>query len=140
MVNNSLLLWICQGLFLLRVIGQVIVVFYSPSWLPPQKEWYSGLIPYPILLTIQIVIIIFMTRISWDNTKKAGNFFVTKSKTKKVLLIVSLVYFLIMCFRYLFQIVLVPENRWFRGTIPIISHWVLAAYIFLLTKNKPTQS
>jgi len=139
MINNAPLLWICQGLFILRVIGQVIVVLYSPSWLPPIKEWYSGLIPYPFLLPIQIVLIIFMTKVSWDNTKKAGYFFVTRPKTKKILVVISLVYFLIMFVRFMLSIALIPENRWFKDAIPIIFHWVLATYIFLLTKNKSAQ-
>jgi len=140
MISNSTLLWICQSLFMLRVIGQLVVLLYSPSWLPPMKEWYSGLIPYPVLLIIQTGLIIFMTKVSWDNTINAGYLFVTKPKTKKILLIISAVYFSIMIVRYILQIALVPENRWLTGAIPIIFHWILAAYIFLLTKNKPARN
>jgi len=139
MINNAPLLWICQGLFILRVIGQAIVVLYSPSWLPPMKEWYSGFIPYSFLLLFQIVLIIFITKVSWDNTKNAGYFFVTRPKTKKILVVISVIYFLIMFVRYILSNALIPENRWFKGALPILFHWVLAAYIFLLTKNKPAQ-
>jgi len=133
--GNILLLWTCQILFIFRVLGQVFVVHYEPSWLPPMKEWYSGLIPYPILLPIQIILIIFMTKVSWDNANQNGYFYVTAIKTKRILAAVSLIYFLIMLTRYVLSMVLVPDNRWFGGTIPIFFHWVLAAYISLLSRN-----
>jgi hypothetical protein len=136
MINNTSLLWLCQGLFILRVLGQVIVFLYAPSWLPAMEEWYSGLISYHILLPFQIILIIFMTKVSLDNTKRSGYFFITKAKTRNILLGISIIYFSIMFIRYILEIALVPESRWFQGAIPIIFHWVLTIYIFLLTKNK----
>jgi len=135
MINNALFLWIFEGLFVLRFFGQLIVASFSPSWLPPMEEWYSGLITYPILFSIQIAIIILMTEISWDNTKKTGYFFVTKPKTKIILVTISLIYFLIMLTRYILTIALVEENRWLTGAIPIFFHWILAAYLYCLTLN-----
>ena len=54
-------LWICVGLFLLRVLGQLEVVLIAPAWLPPMEQWYSGLLPYPLLLPAQILILMLMT-------------------------------------------------------------------------------
>ncbi len=44
-------------LFCLRVLGQILVAFFNVSFLPPMEEWFSGLLPYPELLTAQILII-----------------------------------------------------------------------------------
>ena len=100
------LLWLCQILFILRVVGQAIVFFFSPSWLPPMEEWQSGLLPYHILLSTQILIICLMTKISYDNTLKAGFFYVKKPATKKSLTVISIIYFLIMLIRYIITLVI----------------------------------
>ena len=139
MIKAAHILWILQGLFVLRVLGQVIVMLYAPAWLPPMEEWYSGLIPYPILLPIQLAMIAFMTKVSLDNTRNKGSLHVTKNKTRKILLWISIVYFAVMVARYIIQVAMVPENRWFKGAIPIFFHWVLAAYIYLLAR-KNTQA
>jgi hypothetical protein len=49
-------------LFCLRVFGQILVAFFNVSFLPPMEEWFSGLLPYPELLTAQILIIAI-----WEN-------------------------------------------------------------------------
>lgn len=53
-------LWILLTLFILRVLGQLIVVLFAPPWLPPMEAWYSGLMAYPLLLPSQIAIIALM--------------------------------------------------------------------------------
>ena len=54
------------ALSVLRVAGQVIVAVASPRWLPPMREWYSGLLPYQILLPVQIVFVLVMLRVTLD--------------------------------------------------------------------------
>ena len=44
------LIWFCVAAFFVRVLSQVYVALYQPPWLPPMNEWYSGLIPYGVLL------------------------------------------------------------------------------------------
>ena len=48
--------------------------FFSRTGFPPREHWASGLIPYPILLTIQIVMLIVMVKISTDVWRGAGFF------------------------------------------------------------------
>ena len=55
------LMWACVILFMFRVLGQVYVALYAPRWLPPLREWYSGLLPYYPLLPAQRLISGFMT-------------------------------------------------------------------------------
>jgi hypothetical protein len=54
---RKVLLTILLALFLLRVLGQLLVVLFAPAWLPPMEAWYSGLLPYPLLLPAQILIV-----------------------------------------------------------------------------------
>jgi hypothetical protein len=53
-------LWICIALFFARVVGQIEVLLLAPDWLPPMSAWYSGLLPYPILLPAQIGLLMLM--------------------------------------------------------------------------------
>ena len=126
-----LLLWTCLGLFLLRVLAQLYVAIYSVAWLPPMKAWYSGLIPYPLLFPLQILVLMAMTVFSCDNTRKVGCFYVTQPKIKSRLKIISLAYFLVMVARYILQTVFHLQD----GSLPIFFHWILAAYIYLLTQD-----
>ena len=45
-------------LFALRVLGQALVAFVGVAWLPIMEQWFSGLIPYPILLMIQFLVLV----------------------------------------------------------------------------------
>ena len=53
-----------SGLFLLRVIGQVLVTYAGVSWLPEKGQWESGLLPYPSLLASQIAILAVMAAVA----------------------------------------------------------------------------
>jgi len=128
------LLWTLQGLFGLRVLGQVYAGLYAPHWLPSMPEWYSGIVPYPVLLPAQIVLLMFMTIVSYDNSRQAGRFCVSRPTTRRRLAALSLVYALVMVARYGLTMYLVPEARWSRGVIPIGFHFVLAAYVFVLSR------
>ncbi len=66
------LLWILTALFGLRVLGQVLVEFLHVDFLPPSKEWFSGIIPYPPLLASQILIIALQLKIDVDFTRQTG--------------------------------------------------------------------
>jgi hypothetical protein len=42
------------------------------EYLPPMEAWYSGLMPYEVLLPSQIVIVVVMAKISLDFTRSRG--------------------------------------------------------------------
>ncbi len=50
MRRQAVILGLLACAFLGRVLGQVTVVLLEPDWLPPMQDWYSGLLPYSILL------------------------------------------------------------------------------------------
>ena len=120
--------------FLGRVLGQVVVELFAPGWLPPMREWYSGLIPYSILLPIQVAILALQLRISWDLWRGSGFFARRYPRFGVGLRWFSYTYFVAMVFRYMVTMTLFPERRWLGGAIPIFFHWVLAAYLFVWSR------
>jgi hypothetical protein len=128
------LLTLLTLLFFLRVLGQALVVFFSIDWLPPSEKWASGLIPYPALLTIQIVMIMVMVKIASDICRGTAFFAAPRPSWSRFLVGFSAVYAGSMALRYLWSMVFFPEMRWLGGTIPIFFHFVLAAFAHTLGK------
>jgi hypothetical protein len=93
------------------------------------EEWYSGLMPYPLLLPAQLLIIAIYTKVCRDFTRGDGYFVQAKPLFGRVVLWFGYVYLATMVLRYIIRMSLYPEARWFSGTIPIFFHWVLAAFI-----------
>lgn len=133
MSTKALILWTLQGLFLLRVLGQIYVGLYAPALLPPWPEWYSGLLPYSLLLPAQLLLLMWMTVVSSDNARGAGRFHVESDRMKRRLRWIATLYAAAMALRYALTMALEPEMRWLHGTIPIAFHFVLAGYIAALT-------
>jgi hypothetical protein len=128
----AIVLGILAAAFFLRVLGQVLVAFFEVTFLPPMPEWHSGLLPYSVLLPIQIVILLLQAKVSLDIWRGAGFFAFRRPRAGRSLCWFSYVYFLSMVVRYGATMYLYPERRWLTGTIPIFFHWVLAAYLFVL--------
>ena len=61
-------------LFVLRVVGQALVGLGEASFLPPFERWYSGLLPYSLLLPAQIALIVLMLKIVADFARGNGYF------------------------------------------------------------------
>ena len=122
-------LWVLLGLFVGRVVGQIIVVLARPRWLPEMKQWYSGLLPYPVLLPIQMVYIIVMTWIALDFTRGVGTFVTPRPALGVVLVWISYVYAAGMVLRFVLWLRKPPAER--RAWIPIIFHIVLAAFLWV---------
>lgn len=126
----SLALWLLTALFIARVGGQIIVALHPRSWLPPMEQW--NLIPYHILLPIQIVIIVIML---WINVNLSLNLGIAHWKGDhfgKFLIFFSLCYAIGMAIRYVLRMRRKPDQRWFGGTIPIVFHFVLALYLYVI--------
>jgi hypothetical protein len=117
-------------LFALRVLGQALVVFFSVDWLPPSERWFSGVIRYPILLSIQLVMLPGMIKIASDIRRHRGFFAKPKPGYCRFLVGCSMLYAASMILRYILTMAYWPEMRWFGGTIPIFFHLVLAAYLY----------
>jgi hypothetical protein len=113
------LLWTLLALFVLRVAGQAMVAFFDVQWLPPMERWYSGLVPYEILLPAQIAIIVLMAKICADFTRRWGFFVQPRRFLAVYWLWFAWIYLAGMIVRFLVQ----------GPTIPVFFHWVLAAFM-----------
>jgi hypothetical protein len=115
------------------VAGQALVAFVDVAFLPPMGEWYSGLLPYPLLLPAQIAILAFQAMVARAFWTGRGVLVTPRPRLGRVLIVASAVYFAAMVVRYAVTMTLHPERRWVgTGTIPIVFHWVLAAWLYVL--------
>lgn len=133
--SHAGLLWLLTFLFFLRVAGQILVAFLGVSFLPPMKEWMSGLLPYPALLVSQIAILLFQCRVNCDFSRGRGYFIEPKPRAGRILRVLSFLYAGAMALRYVVTMTLYPERRWAgSGTIPIVFHLVLAAWLYAFAR------
>ncbi|HEU0248285.1 MAG TPA: hypothetical protein VFR38_14495 [Gaiellaceae bacterium] len=123
-------LWLLTALFAVRVAGQVLVALRSPSWLPPMHDW--NLVPYRLLLPVQLVILAVMTWIDASFSASSGPPVERADVLGSALIAFSAVYAGAMVVRYVVRMRRRPEERWFGGTIPIVFHLVLATYLYAL--------
>ena len=128
----TLVLCTCTALFVLRVLGQAVVAVWNVGFLPPFEQWYSGLLPYPLLLPAQIAIAALMLKIVVDFARGEGYFVSLRPRTGRILVGLGVLYALAMVARYVVTMAAYPERRWFAGTIPIWFHLVLAAFVLTL--------
>jgi hypothetical protein len=125
-----LVLWTCIGLFLLRVLGQLEVVLVAPAWLPPMEQWYSGLLPYPLLLPAQILILMLMTGLTVNEMRRSP-----PAASRDWLRVVSLIYFAAMLLRLIVQFLRGADDLIAAGGIPVAFHWVLALFLLVLSSR-----
>jgi hypothetical protein len=129
---RGLILALLTSLFFLRVLGQALVAFLGVTWLPSMDQWFSGLIPYSILLAIQLVMLVFMVKITADVWCETGFFAKRRRSWSRFLIGFSAIYAGAMMLRYVLTMTFRPEMRWLGDTIPIFFHFVLAGFIFVL--------
>lgn len=123
------ILWFLLGLFCLQVLGQLLVAIFEVSLLPPMEQWYDAVMPYPVLVALQAVIIVIFVRICTTFAK--GRVIPRRTLGLRLLGYGSL-YFTAMVIRYAIRMSLYPNERWFGGSIPIFFHWVLAAFLLVV--------
>jgi len=131
----AVLLWSCTALFAARVIGQFEALVAAPAWLPDMDAWYSGLLPYYLLLPVQIVLLMSMTVVAWNRRVRTGRFAMARPRRARLLRGLALLYFLLMALRLVIHRDHGAEF-WRAGAIPVAFHWVLA--LFLLVSARPS--
>lgn len=137
--HRRLALWVCLGIFLTRVIGQIEALLLAPSWLPPFSAWESGLVPYPVLLPLQLLIVAWMAAIASDHARGSGPMWVERLRVRKRLNAFALLYASVMLVRLVVTVAIPPHSVVDRGLIPILAHWDLAGFIALVART-PNQS
>jgi uncharacterized membrane protein len=115
-------LWTLLGLFAFRVLGQLAVAAGMAPFLPPMDAWQSGLLPYPMLLVLQLVTLGVLGHVCVHFSRGRGYFVESRRWLATPLWIAGWVYAVSMVVRYA---VLRTD------IIPVVFHLVLAS--FLLT-------
>jgi preprotein translocase subunit SecY len=128
-------LWTCVALFLLRVLGQIEVLLVQPDWLPPMAAWYSGYLPYYILLPAQIVLLMVMAVLAAGETRHSSS---PPKPWRRWARAFAIVYFLAMGARLIIQYARGVPDIISAGGIPVVFHWVLA--LFLYTLGRPAKA
>jgi len=119
----ALLLTALTLLFALRVAGQALVAFFDVAWLPPMAAWHSGLLPYALLLPAQLMILGTQATLDWRVWQHGA--LAPRPRLARALRGFSCIYALAMLGR-----LLVTRTH----VIPIVFHWVLAAYVRMLAE------
>jgi hypothetical protein len=122
-------------LFLLRVVAQVEVWLIAPDWLPPMEAWYSGLLPYPLLLPVQIVLLMLMAAVAYDRASSRPRVARRADRLNTGLRILAIVYFLVMVLRLALTIRTHGPEFYLHGAIPVAFHWVLALFLLALARG-----
>ena len=123
-----------SGLFFLRVVGQFLVANRKARFLPPMEQWQSGLLPYPVLLFFQGLILALQAAIGAQARRGQGALVVERPRFGRLVRRFSVAYFAGMVARYVISMTRFPERRWFGKTIPIIFHCLLATYLYVYAR------
>jgi hypothetical protein len=127
----GLVLLVLTALFLGRVSGQVAVALVAPAWLPPMSQW--NLLSYRYLLPIQVVFLVVMGIVCAAFLSGSDDGVLTTPRSAAGIAVVAVggLYACAMAVRYVVRMRSRADQRWFGGTIPIVFHWVLAAFLLI---------
>ncbi len=133
--SAAILLWSCIALFAARVIGQFEAMLLAPAWLPPMDAWYSGLMPYFLLLPAQIVLLMVMAAVAWNRRVRTGRFAGANPRAAAALRLAAYLYLGVMATRLGFNVLAHGAEFWREGAIPVAFHWVLALFLLVSARE-----
>jgi hypothetical protein len=119
-------MWILSVLFSLRVLGQAVQRCLPQPWLPPFAAWQGSSTPYPLLLSIQLVILGAMATAShgaWHGCT------IARRGAVKWVAGLGAIYMTIALARIAIGIGIEAAPAWFRAWISGAFHVVLAAFL-----------
>ncbi len=124
-VTRAALLWVLLTLFVFRVIGQLLVVNDLAPFLPPMDAWQSGLLPYPLLLASQILIVGVLATVCIQFSRRRGYFVRRHAWLATPLWVLGWIYAVGMVVRYALLR---------RDLIPVTLHVVLAMFLLVVAQ------
>jgi hypothetical protein len=95
------------------------------------SAWYSGLLPYHLLLPVQILLLMIMSVVAWNRRVRTGRFAAARPRGAMALRIFAGVYFLAMAVRLGINMADNGAEFWREGAIPVAFHWVLALFVMV---------
>jgi len=117
------------GLFAVRVILQLQIMLTPRAYFPAFDDWLSALLPYPLLFTSQVLILIGGLLYVWFlfNTRV-----VQRPKLGCVLYTLGWVYWFVMLIRLVLGFTVLQDSHWFDQTLPALFHLLLANMLMLI--------
>ena len=131
-MKTAAALWTLLALFTGRVAGQLAVSVDAAPFLPPMEQWQSGLLPYPVLLASQLLLIAGLGTICRQFSRGVGYFVEPRPWLGTPLWIAGLIYAGAMVVRYVVWMTIHPEERWTGDLIPVVFHIVLASFLLVV--------
>lgn len=117
------------ALFVFRVLAQLLQSVFDIPFLPSFDAWHGGVLPYPVLLASQVVIVVVLYAIIW----RAGTHAMVPRRWKyRVCFALGGIYFSFMAFRLLAGLTFLAGNPWFSKGLPAFFHLVLAGFVLVL--------
>jgi len=110
------------------VAAQLIQAYSPVTSLPPFETWQSGALPYPLLVSLQLIILVACGRVVWSFLSGTV---VPSGKKGRLLLVLGWVYFVVMGIRLLIGLTVAPNHFWFGAIVPTLFHLVLASFLLV---------
>ena len=116
------------ALFCLRVAAQLLQAAFDLPFLPPFEAWHSGVLPYSVLLVVQLALIAAML---WLLRRVRRDAISISRAWALALLAVGWTYFFFMAFRLIGGLTFLQGVPWFTAWLPSVFHLVLASYVVI---------
>ena len=126
---RPILLLLC-GIFAARVVIQFILQFTTVGFLPSFDLWHSEAMPYPVLFTLQCILLVLMLWGAWTSPQRK-----IRPLLGSVLVVLGLVYLFSMLARLAIGLSGSSDRLWFEGAVPTAIHFVLISYVLVLGVN-----
>lgn len=134
--SYTFLLWILFLLFVFRVIAQLLILFFPLPFIPQFAAWQSGVMPYWVLLVIQLCIVIVLFRVA---SKFSQGAVIPQRRLGYVWGGAGITYFIIMFVRLILGLTLLNDSNWFSHHLPTFFHLVLATFMLVVAHFHLTQ-
>ena len=116
------------GLSGLRVFAQLIQAIYPLPFIPPFQAWHGAVMPYPVLVVSQFVVVLVMVAVL---LRVKADTVVPRRWKYWFCFSLGGLYFSFMAFRLLAGLTFLSNHPWFSKSLPAFFHVVLASFILL---------
>lgn len=120
---------VLTALITLRVLAQAIQAMQPTTLLPPSSAFEGSLVPYAILLPLQVVVVILLSQVT---LAVASGQVLPQPEYGTRLLVGGGLYAAICVLRILLGLTWPEAPAWCRAWIPAVTHLLLASYLLVL--------
>jgi hypothetical protein len=130
------LLWLFTTLFVGRIMAQAMQRWWPRPWLADFASFQGSSLPYPVLLTMQLLILAVMVR--YARRVQCGRF-APNLRSARWLTWFGSLYMVGSLLRIGVGLTVVAAPLWFSTWIPAVFHLVLAGYVLTLALYQHTR-